>query len=95
MYSRLVPVYPAFLKYPVPVQPLIAMLIGGAVGGLYAGITHMGCYVMGTSNFLSILGLAIGGTANIVNGTIASLLAMGVTAVCTYLFGFTKEDLKE
>ena len=76
-------------------RPLIAMLIGGAVGGLYAGITHVGCYVMGTSNFLSILGLAIGGTANIVNGTIASLLAMGVTAVCTYLFGFTKEDLKE
>ncbi len=73
-------------------RPFIALLIGGAVGGLYAGITHVATYVMGATNFLGVLGYVSGGTANLVNGIIASLLAMIITAACTYFFGFTKED---
>ena len=76
-------------------RPFIALLIGGAVGGLYAGLTHVATYVMEATNFLGVLGYVSGGTANTVNGIIASLLGMGITAVCTFLFGFTKESLEK
>jgi PTS system beta-glucosides-specific IIC component len=76
-------------------RPFIAMIIGGFCGGLYAGITHVGTYVMGATNFLSVLGYVGGGTANMVNGCIAVVLAFGVSAVLTYMIGFTKEDLAE
>lgn len=75
-------------------KPFIALIIGGFVGGLYAGITHVGTYVMGATNFLGVLGFVAGGTANIVNGIVASAGAMLITAACTYLFGFSKDDLK-
>lgn len=74
-------------------RPFIALALGGAVGGLYAGITHVTTYVMGATNFLSLTAFVAGGTGNLVNGTIASVLAMVATAVFTYLFGFKKEDL--
>ena len=67
-------------------KPFIAMIIGGFCGGLYAGLTHVGTYVMGATNFLSVLGYVAGGTANMVNGCIAAAIAFGVTAVLTYLF---------
>lgn len=74
-------------------RPFIALIIGGFVGGLYAGITHVGLYVMGATNLLGVLGYVAGGTANLINGIVASVGAMLVTAACTYLFGFSKEDL--
>ena len=72
--------------------PLLAMAIGGFCGGLYAGITHVGTYVMGATNFLSLLQYAGGGTANLVNGIIGVVISVVVTAVLTYLFAFTKEQ---
>ena len=74
-------------------RPFIALIIGGFVGGLYAGITHVGCYLLGATNFLGVLGFVAGGTANMINGIIASVGAMLITAALTYLIGFTKEDL--
>ncbi|MCD8052117.1 MAG: hypothetical protein LUE89_10635 [Clostridiales bacterium] len=74
-------------------RPFIAMAIGGFCGGLYAGIMHVGTYVMGATNFLSVLGYVSGGTANMVNGCIGVVIAFVVSAVLTYFIGFTKEDL--
>lgn len=68
-------------------KPFIALMIGGFIGGLYAGIMHVGTYMLGSTNFLSLLGFVAGGTANIVNGTIASIGAMLITAVLTYILG--------
>lgn len=76
-------------------RPLIWLVIGGALGGLYAGITHVAIYFPTSSNFLALLGLTGGGTANIVNGVIACLISMVSAAVLTFYFGFKKEDLME
>lgn len=72
--------------------PFIALALGGAVGGLYAGITHVTTYVNGAANFLSLIAYVAGGTGNTINGIVASLLSMVVAAIFTYLFGFKKED---
>ncbi len=76
-------------------RPFIAMMIGGFCGGLYAGITHVGTYVMGATNFLAVLNYVAGGKANIINGCIGVAIAFGVSAVLTYMIGFTKEQLEE
>lgn len=75
-------------------RPFVALVLGGAVGGLYAGITGVTTYVMGATNFLSLTAFVAGGTANLINGTICNILSMVAAAVFTYLFGFKKEDLK-
>lgn len=75
-------------------RPFIALALGGAVGGLYAGITGVTTYVMGATNFLSLTAFVAGGTANLINGTICNVLSMVAAAAFTYLFGFKKEDIK-
>lgn len=75
-------------------RPFIAMSIGGALGGLYAGIMHVGTYVMGATNFLSVLGYVAGGTSNMVNGIIACLISLFGAAIATYMIGFTPADLE-
>ena len=73
-------------------RPFICLAIGGALGGLYCGITHVTVYLLGATNFLSVLGYVAGGTGNLVNSIIASLIAMLSTAALTYFFGFDKND---
>lgn len=73
-------------------RPFICLAIGGALGGLYCGITHVTVYLLGATNFLSVLGYVAGGTANLVNSVVASLIAMLGTAVLTYFFGFDKNE---
>ena len=75
-------------------RPFIAMSIGGALGGLYAGIMHVGTYVMGAANFLSVLGYVAGGTSNMVNGIIACLISLFGAAIATYMIGFAPADLE-
>lgn len=79
------------LKYK---RPFITMALGGAIGGLYAGIMHVGFYVFASTNFLSVLAFAGGFSSNIIHGAIACVIAMLASAVLTYLFGFTKADLE-
>ena len=74
-------------------KPFIAMAIGGFCGGLYAGLMHVGTYVMGAANFLSVLGYVGGGTANMIHGCIGVVIALGVSAALTYFIGFTEQDL--
>lgn len=75
-------------------RPFIAMAIAGFCGGLYAGITQVGTYVMGATNFLAVLGYVGGGTTNMINGCIGVAISLIMSAVLTYFFGFTEEDLK-
>lgn len=76
-------------------KPFIGMAIGGLAGGLYAGFTHVTYYVMISILVLSPLSYSAGGTANMINGTIANVLALAVSTAITYFFGFSKEDLAE
>ena len=65
-------------------RPLIGLAVGGFVGGVWAGATHVTAYIMGSSSFLSILGYVGGGVLNTVNAGISDLLAMGIAAAITY-----------
>ncbi|MEE3489016.1 MAG: PTS transporter subunit EIIC [Bulleidia sp.] len=73
-------------------KPFVSLIIGGFLGGLYVGITGVGTYVMGATNFLAVLGYMGGGTSNLVNGVIGAMIAMFSTAALTYFFGFDKND---
>ena len=73
-------------------KPFIALLVGGALGGLYAGITHVTVYLLGATNFLSVLGYVAGGQANLINSIISAAIAMFGSAAYTYFFGFDKDD---
>jgi PTS system beta-glucosides-specific IIC component len=68
-------------------RPLIGMSIGAAIGGLYAGLTHVAYYVAGATNFLMVLGYVGGGTANLVNGVISCVIALVGAAVATFVLG--------
>lgn len=75
-------------------RSLAGMVIGGAVGGLIAGIFHVTTYMLGATNILGPMGFVAGGTSNFVWGIVASGVAFVLSAVITYLFGFTKEQLE-
>ncbi|MDR2538546.1 MAG: PTS transporter subunit EIIC [Bifidobacteriaceae bacterium] len=66
-------------------KPFIALSIGGFLGGLYAGLTGVQYYVFGATNFLSILGFVGGGSTNLINGIIASVIAFGSAAAATVI----------
>lgn len=77
------------LKYR---RPLIALALGGALGGAYAGLTHSYMYSMGATNFLMVLSFSGSTPANFINGTIAVLISVISSAALTYFFGFSKND---
>lgn len=73
-------------------RPFIGMMVGGFVGGLYAGITHVTAFVLvPVANFLALTGYVGGTVNNLVNGIIAAAIAFVVAAVVTYVVG-VKED---
>ncbi|MDR1033587.1 MAG: PTS transporter subunit EIIC [Bifidobacteriaceae bacterium] len=77
-------------------KPFIAMSIGAAIGGLYFGITGVTTYVMGATNFLSVLAFVGGGTENLVNGVIGTVLSIGISAVLTiFVMRPSKKELAE
>lgn len=75
-------------------RPFIALALGGLVGGAYAGLTNVCSYVMTSTNILSLMTYVGGGMANTINGIVACILSMIVATIVTYLFGFSKDDLK-
>ena len=75
-------------------RPFIGLALGDLVGGLYAGFTHVTYHVMISILVLAPLSYTAGGTTNMINGTIASILALVVSTVITYFFGFTKADIE-
>ena len=80
--------YGTGLKYK---KPLIGMAIGGALGGLYAGLTHVNVYALASTNVLMVLGYIGEGTGNLVNGIISCVIAMVGAAVATYLLGVDEQ----
>lgn len=82
-------IYGVMLKYK---RTIAALIVGGGFAGAYAGLTHVGMYVAGASNFLSVVGYFAGGRTNIVNGFIATAIAFFGTAALTYFFGFREDE---
>lgn len=67
-------------------KPFIGMAIGGAAGGLYAGLMGVKAYVsVPVANFLSLTAYTGGNGANIVNGVISGIIAIVVATIATYL----------
>ncbi len=73
-------------------KPLIASMIGGAIGGLYAGLSGLVRYAF-VSPGLAALPAFIGeNPLNIVHAIVTCLISFSATFVITYLLGF--EDLE-
>lgn len=70
-------------------KPLIAASIGGAVSGLYLGITGVGRYTSGSPGLLALPGyIGTEGFTNITNAVIGSVIALVVAFFATLLLGF-------
>ena len=78
--------------------PLVASMIGGGIGGLYAGITHTHRFATGSSGLPAVL-LYIGDNTMtfFYNIIIAMVITIAVTAVVTYLLSlkYENDDLKK
>ena len=76
--------------------PLIAAMIGGGAGGLYAGLTHTHRFSTGSSGLPAVL-LYIGGDTMMffINICIALVITCAVTAVVAYLLSFRYEKKAE
>lgn len=73
----------------------LPIFIGGAAGGLYAGITNVAYYQFGASNVLSVLGFMGGeGSANLVNGCIASAICFAAALVAMLVLYREDEPVK-
>lgn len=67
-------------------KPFLGMAIGGAAGGLYAGLLGVKAYVsVPVANFLALTAYTGGNAANIVHGVISGVIAIVVATVATYL----------
>lgn len=70
-------------------KPLIAAIIGGAVSGLYLGITGVGRYTSGSPGLLALPGyIGTEGFTNITNAVIGSAIALVVSFVAALILGF-------
>lgn len=84
-------IYGVFVKYR---KPYIATLIGGAVGGLFAGITQVKAYAM--VGILGISTYAQDGNMNNLYFTLISIaLGFSVSMIAAYLLGIPQEDSLE
>lgn len=72
--------------------PLIAAMIGGAFGGLYAGLTHTHRFATGSSGLPAVL-LYIGDNTlrYLINILIAMVIGVVITAILTYLLSLKYE----
>jgi PTS system beta-glucosides-specific IIC component len=74
-------------------RPFIGLIIGGFAGGLYAGITGVTAYTfIPVASFLAVIGFAGGPLSNLVNGIIAGVIGLIISAVATYFLGFKNGD---
>jgi PTS system beta-glucosides-specific IIC component len=71
-------------------KPFIAVMLGGAAGGLYAGITGLKAYTMASPGLAS-LPIFIGPGSNLINSVVVIVLSFSVSFAATWIIGF--EDL--
>ena len=74
-------------------KPLYAVMIGGACGGLYAGINGVVRYTSGTPGLASFAVFIGENPMNIVHAFISVGIGFAVTFILTWMFGF--EDVQE
>ena len=77
-------------------RPFVCAGISGAIAAIYYVITgtHV-VTVAPTSGILSFVTFMGGPVSYLINGLIGGVIAFVLSAVLTYFFGFTKEDLIE
>lgn len=73
----------------------LGIIAGGFAGALWSGLTHVSIYILGAANFSMLFNYIPGGTSNFINGAIACGISFVVSAIVTYLFGFSAEELEE
>lgn len=74
-------------------RPFIGLLAGGFAGGAYCGLTHtISATLVPSTNFTSVLCFTGASTANLVNGVISCVIALVVTVVVVYFFGFDRDE---
>ena len=72
----------------------VSVVIGGALGGLYYGVMHVGYHQFGPSNVLGVLGFIGGeGNANFLNGCIAAAICF-VGAFVSMLISYRETSEK-
>lgn len=74
-------------------RTFLAMMGGAALGAAYSGLLGCKGYVMASSNFMTPMTFAGGTTGNLINGVIGCVITVAASAVLTYLFGFSKDEL--
>lgn len=74
-------------------RPLIGVMIGGGIAGLFLGIFGVGRYTSGSPGLLALPGyIGTDGFRNIIFACIGAAIAFVISFVVTYLVGF--EDIK-
>ena len=74
-------------------QPLIGLMVGGFVGGIYYALSGAGIYTLAaTANFMIFAGFAGGPAGNFVHGVIGGVISCVVSAAVTYALGLSKDD---
>ncbi len=68
-------------------KPFIAVMLGGAAGGLYGGITGLRAYAM-SSPGLASLPIFIGPGSNFINSVVVIILSFAVSFAATWIIGF-------
>ena len=78
--------YGVTLKYK---KPLYACMFAGLVGGFYAGLTALKCYVFATPSVLAMVQfIAPEGGSNITNALITAAISVVLAFVGTWILGF-------
>lgn len=74
-------------------KPFIGLAAGGFAGGLYGGLVKViSATLVPSTSVTAVLAFVGKSTGNIINGIIASLIALAVAAAVTYFFGFEKDE---
>lgn len=75
-------------------KPFIGLMVGGFAGGLYGGMMNViSATLVPSSSVTATLAFVGESTSNVVHGIIASLISLVVAAICTYFFGFNKDEV--
>ena len=74
-------------------KPFIGLIIGGFLGGLYAGITGVTAYTLvPVASFLAMTGFFGGSMSNTINGVISCLIGFVSATLITYILTTNNND---
>ena len=73
-------------------KPLLAVMIGGGVAGLWGGLTNMRTYASATAGLTAIPVYICDDFSNVVNACICIVIAFVVTFIVTFVMGFKEEN---